>query len=61
MKKTFYINDFYYIKSEDEINSDKIPPLIRRKLSPIDKVSVDAIYRIYTNVIEEIVFSSSQG
>ncbi len=61
MKKTFYINDFYYIKSEDEINSEKIPPLIRRKLSPIDKVSVDAISRIYTNGIEEIVFSSRQG
>ena len=61
MKKSFYISDFYYIKSVEEFNSEKIPPLIRRKLSPIDKLAVEVISQVYNNNVEEIVFSSKQG
>ena len=61
MKKSFYISDFYYIKSVEEFNSEKIPPLIRRKLSPIDKLAVEVISQVYDNDVEEIVFSSKQG
>ena len=61
MKKSFYISDFYYIKSVEEFNSEKIPPLIRRKLSPIDKLAIEVISQVYNNDVEEIVFSSKQG
>ena len=61
MKKSFYISDFYYIKSVEEFKSEKIPPLIRRKLSPIDKLAVEVISQVYNNDVEEIVFSSKQG
>ena len=60
-KTTFYINDFYYIKSDDEIDVSDIPPLLRRKLSPVDKVAISTLNKIFSSDIEEIVFSSAYG
>ena len=62
MKKTiFYINDFFYAQSADEIDISDIPPLLRRKLSPVDKACLSALNKIYHENTEELVFSSSYG
>ncbi len=60
-KTTFYISDFYYINPEDEINISDIPPLLRRKLSPVDKVLLCTLNKVYSPDIEELVFSSAYG
>ena len=57
----FFIKDFYFIKQNDETDLSFIPPLIRRKLSNIDKLTVCAINKIYNDKVDEIVFSSKVG
>ena len=57
----FYIKDFCYIKSAEEIDVSSIPPLVRRKLSPIDKAALSTMIKVFDNNVEEIVFSSQYG
>lgn len=52
----FYIKDFCYIKSAEEIDVSSIPPLVRRKLSPIDKAALSTMIKVFDNNVEEIVF-----
>ena len=58
---SFFIKDFYYIKKPDDIDLSFIPPLVRRKLSNIDKLTVCAVNKIYNDKVDEIVFSSKVG
>lgn len=58
---TFYIDNFFYTKQTDNIDVSFIPPIIRRKLSPLDKVFLLSINNIPTDNIEELVFSSAFG
>lgn len=59
--KCFYIKDFYYIKSPEEVDVSFIPPLIRRKLSTLDKLTLTTMNRVFTDEVEEIIFSSQHG
>ena len=62
MKKTiFYISDFYCADSPEDIDISDIPPLLRRKLSPVDKACLSACNKIFRDDIEEFVFSSAYG
>ena len=45
----FYIKDFCYIKSAEEIDVSSIPPLVRRKLSPIDKAALSTMIKVFDN------------
>lgn len=59
MKKlSFYIKDFCIAKEADVAF---IPPLVRRKLSTIDKFALTAFEKVYTPEVEEIVFASEFG
>lgn len=57
----FYVKDFCYIKSENEIDVSFIPPIQRRKLSKLDKMTLTVMSKIYSDEIEEIVFASRYG
>lgn len=60
-KLCFYVKDFCYLKTEDEIELSFIPALMRRKLSKIDKFALSSMKQVYTKNIEEIVFASKSG
>ncbi len=60
-KQLFYIKDYYYTKSEDDIDVSIIPPLQRRKLSPLDKQALTTMFKVYTEDTEEIIFASEHG
>lgn len=57
----FFIKNYYFIKSENEIDVSLIPPLIRRKLSLLDKVAYSTMIKVFNKDVEEIVFSSEYG
>ena len=57
----FYVKDFCYIKSENEIDVSFIPPIQRRKLSKLDKMTLTVMSKIYSDEIDEIIFSSKDG
>lgn len=57
----FFVKDYCFIKSEEEIDVSSIPPLMRRKLSLLDKAAYSTMIKVFNKDIEEIVFSSEYG
>ena len=57
----FYVKNFCCIDSEEEIDVLFIPPLLRRKLSLLDKVTLHTMTKVFNNEIQELVFSSQYG
>ena len=60
-KQIFYISNFSYIQSDADIDIAEIPPLIRRKLSLLDKAALTTICRTFSEHIDEIIFTSEYG
>lgn len=57
----FYLNKFSYIENEKDIDISFIKPLQRRRLSLVDKFSLDILNKIVTEDIENIIFASQYG
>ena len=58
----FCIEKFSYIVSEEQIDVSSIPPLVRRKLSLLDKVALTTMVKLFeSDKVDEIVFSSEFG
>lgn len=57
----FYVNKFNYFDSIDAIDLSNIPPVIRRRMSALDKITLLALDKTYTDTIQNIVFSSRFG
>ena len=57
----FYIKNFYYINDKKDIDVSFVPPLVRRKLSLLDKLTLALAQQCYSENIQEIVFSSEYG
>ena len=58
----FSIEKFSYAVSEEQINVSSIPPLVRRKLSLLDKVALTTMVKLFeSDKVDEIVFSSEFG
>ena len=53
-----FIKKFCYTKTAD-VNF--LPPLIRRKLSNLDKYALTAMDKVYSEDVEEIIFASRLG
>ena len=51
----FYLNKFSYIENEKDIDISFIKPLQRRRLSLVDKFSLDILNKIVTEDIENII------
>lgn len=59
--QVFYIRNLNKISSENEIDVSFLPPLVRRKMGLLDKVSLTTMNKSYEDCVEEIVFSSVYG
>lgn len=58
----FCIEKFSYIVSEEQIDISSIPPLVRRKLSLLDKAVLTTMLKVFEpKNVDEIVFSSEYG
>ena len=58
----FCIEKFSYIVSEEQIDVSFISPLVRRKLSLLDKAALTTMFKVFElQDVEEIVFSSEYG
>ena len=58
----FSIEKFSYVVSEEQIDVSSIPPLVRRKLSLLDKVALTTMVKLFEpDKVDEIVFSSEFG
>ena len=58
----FCIEKFSYIVSEEQIDVSSIPPLVRRKLSLLDKAVLTTMLKVFEpKNVDEIVFSSEYG
>lgn len=57
----FYIRDFEYLINPANIDLDFIPPLVRRRMSKLDKIALSVMNKCTSEDIEYIVFSSAHG
>jgi len=57
----FRIKNYCYIKSENEIDVSFLPPLVRRRLSLLNKAVLTTMAKVFRPDTEEIVFSSQYG
>lgn len=57
----FYVNKFVFLKSEDESDVSFLPPILKRRLSKLDKCVLSVLKEAYTPDIQNIVFSSQYG
>lgn len=57
----FCIEKCSYITSEEQIDVSFIPPIIRRRLSLLDKIALTTTQKVFEDSVEEIVFSSQYG
>ena len=57
--QVFYLKKYFYTKSECDISF--IPPLLRRKLSAVDKTALASMNKVFSEDVEEIIFASQFG
>ena len=57
----FYVNKFCYVSSVDKADVSFITPIMRRRLSAIDKCSLFVLNNIYSEYAQNLVFSSQKG
>lgn len=59
--QNFYIKKFSIINDSEDANISTIPPLVRRKLSQLDKIAISTMLEIGNCELKEIVFASKVG
>ncbi len=57
----FYVRKFDFVNDVQNIDVNFVQPIIRRRLSAIDKASLYVLNNTFTNDIQNIVFSSQFG
>ena len=57
----FYVNNFVFLKSVEDADVSFLPPLIKRRLSKLDKCVLYVLKHTYNDNIQNIVFSSQYG
>ena len=57
----FYIRKFNFITDESEIDVPSISPIMRRKLSLLDKTALSLTSKIFDDRVRELIFSSEYG
>lgn len=61
MKKDFYIKQYSYLQNEEDFDIKNIPPIMRRKLSPLDKAAFSTLNKLDFANAEKFIYSSEQG
>ena len=56
-----FINKFFCVKSDEELNLDLVLPIARRRLSRLDKYTLTVLNNVYSEDCENIIFSSKEG
>ena len=57
----FYVNKYKFIKDGNEPDLDFIPPIMRRRMSMLDKITLSNLNCVFSDNIQNIVFSSQYG
>ena len=57
----FYLNKFYFSKNFDNLDISFVPPILRRKTTNFDKMVLSGLNKIFSNDVENVVFSSRYG
>lgn len=57
----FYTNKYNFSKDTDKLDLNFIPPIQRRRLGTLDKIAVANLNSVYSDNIQNIVFSSQYG
>ena len=57
----FYINKICIVKSEKEADITFIPPMVRRRLSAVDKVTLFVLNNTYSENVQNLIFVSRKG
>lgn len=57
----FYISRFDYVEETAQADITFIPPIMRRRLSGIDKAAISVMEKTFENDVQYIVFSSQYG
>lgn len=57
----FYVNKFNFLNAPDEIDVSFLSPIIRRRLSKLDKGVISLLNKTVSEEIQNIVFSSQTG
>ena len=56
-----YVNKFDCIENIEDMDLSFIPPIARRRMSVLDKITISTINNVFTDDIQNIVFSSQFG
>lgn len=57
----FYVNKFNYLNDIEGLDLSFVPPIVRRRMSVLDKITLSNLNSVYSDNIENIVFSSQYG
>ena len=57
----FYVNKVKILETTDDINLNFVPSIMRRRMSFLDKVTLSVMNEIFTENVQNIVFSSQYG
>ena len=57
----FYVNKFNCIDNIEDMDLSFIPPIVRRRMSILDKITISTLNNVFSDDIQNIVFSSQFG
>ncbi|MBQ3310772.1 beta-ketoacyl synthase chain length factor [bacterium] len=57
----FFVNKFNYTDTVDGLDLSNLSPIIRRRMSTLDKITFSVLDKTYTDSVQNIVFSSQYG
>lgn len=57
----FYVNKYNFITDLNNLDITFIPPILRRRMTFLDKIALSNMNSVYSNSIQNIVFSSQFG
>ena len=57
----FYADKFKFFDDVDALDLSDIPPIIRRRMSKLDKMTFSALEGVFTDSVQNVVYSSQFG
>lgn len=57
----FYVNKYNFLKDTNSLDLSFLPPILRRRMSTLDKITLSILNQTYSDDVQNIVFSSQYG
>ena len=57
----FYVNKYNFLKDTNSLDLSFLPPILRRRMSTLDKITLSLLNQTYSDDVQNIVFSSQYG